>query len=173
MILRINQEINDEFFQKLTDGYNSLPMSPNGELLEGLDIWLASDGGNNSIAMAAIELINRNKHITTINGYSHLCSNGFKIFFQVECKKFLIPETIGMYHLSHLNTVMYEKNILKNSEFDEFSKRRMTNSKYLEDTHKYVNFTDKEMEIMLSNKDLWFDYPRLLKMLNYNKKLFK
>lgn len=169
MILNLNQQIDDKALNTLIDAYNSLRVTEDGKI-EPLDILFSSYGGSNSVAAAIIKVINSNADITTMIGYDHLCSNGFKIFFEVECPKEILGETRGMYHLTRNDgLIVYEGNVTKNAEYDEFIKKELNSFSYLNRTHELVNFTDKELELIKNNKDAWFSTKRLQQMLKYNK----
>ena len=170
MILHLRGYVNEEMVQTLVDSYNRLEMTKDGEI-EPLDILFSSTGGSCASTAAIVYLINANKDITTFTGYEQLLSNGFRIFFEVECKKVLLKETRAMYHLTSLEGLMYiEGNVAHNLEFENFIKSTMNSFDYLNDTNNLVQFTAKELELIKSGKDLWVTPKRLSQMLKFNLK---
>jgi len=170
MILHINQAIDSSALQKLIDAYNNLEMLEDGKV-EALQILFASEGGDNASTEAMIALINTNADITSVVGYSHLYSNGFKLFFEVKCPKVILKETRAMYHLTRNSGLMiFEGNVTHNADYDEYVKKEMSNFHYLQRTNELVNFTEAEMKKIKANYDLWIPEKRLKQMYNYNKK---
>jgi len=168
MILNLKGEINEDMLQLLIDGYNKLEFLGTGEL-EKLIIYFSSGGGENASTTAILNLINRNKDITTFIAYENLLSNGFRLFYAIKCNKELLESTIGMYHLTRNDSMrLYEGLKDQNHSYDAFVKKKLGNFNYLNSTHELVNFTDEELEGMKNHNDLWFDYKRLKQMLKYN-----
>ena len=174
MIFHLNDDINEKSVQKLTNAYNSFIYDYQKDMpTEKMEIIFASNGGENSSAMALVYLINSHKAITNLTAYSHIFSNGFRIFFEAECTKQILPETIGMYHLVRSNAIIFEGGVTHNADFDEFLKRDLNSFNYFEKTNELVNFSKSEISHIKSNRDLWLTNERLQKMLSYNKKLLK
>ncbi len=99
-------------------------------------------------------------------------SNGFRLFYAVECERELLDTTIGMYHLTRNEggIRVYEGLKDQSHSYDLFVKKTLSSFKYLNSTHTLVNFTDKELEEIKNHNDMWFDYNRLKQMLKYNLK---
>lgn len=164
MILHLNGVINQDLLEKLIDAYNALPPETT------LEIYLCSEGGENSTAAAMIDLINEHSDITVVKAYNLLASNGFKLFYEVTCEKYILPETIGMYHLTkHPSLAHYEGNTKHNADYDEFIKKGLNNYSYMNQVKNLVNFTEAELKNIKLNYDVWFDTKRLMTMLKYNK----
>lgn len=170
MILNLKDDINEGMLQLLIDAYNKLEFTGTGEL-ERLTIYFSSNGGENTSTAAIIDLINKNKDITTIIAYENLLSNGFRLFYAVECDRELLDTTIGMYHLTRNEGVrLYEGLKDQNHSYDLFVKKKLNNFNYLNSTHKLVEFTEEELQEIKNHNDMWFDYKRLKQMLKYNLK---
>lgn len=169
MIIHLAGEVNPEMLDKLIEAYNKLEYI-SVEKQEILIIYFSSGGGDNSSSSAIIQLINSNKDKTIVYAYDKILSNGFKIFYEIECKKDLIEDIVGMYHLTvHPGLIHYEGGKDKD-DYNKFAKLGMKNYYYLDKVHSLVNFTDKELEDIKDHKDTWFNYKRLKTMLKYNNK---
>lgn len=165
MILHLNNEVNLEMLDRLADCYNSIHPE------ETLDIYFASVGGDIAVVYAMLDIIDKHKHRTRLFGYSHLFSSGFKFFFQANCEKKLLPHVDGMYHLSRVHGVGFtEGAVIHNVEYENFLKKKLKTFPTLEDTAKYVDFTEEELERIKNNYDEYFTHTRLEKMLKFNKK---
>lgn len=165
MIININGVIEVGVLDLLVNCYNSLPEG------EKLKIMFSSEGGDNAIASAIVYLINCHASSTEIVGYGNLISNGFRIFFAVNCQKDILPQTLAMYHVSRFHGLtLYEGTSRHNIEFENFISSSLKNYEYIHETHELVGFTDEELADMKQNKDVWFKPSRLKQMLKYNKK---
>lgn len=165
MILNLNNEVNLDMLDRIVDCYNSIHPE------ESLDIYFASVGGDIAIVHAILDIIEKNKHRTRLIGYSHLFSSGFKLFFQARCAKQLLPYVDGMYHLSKTFGVgLTEGAVVHNGEYENFLKKKIKSFPTLEDTSKYVDFTEDEIDRIKNNYDEFFTHARLEKMLKFNKK---
>lgn len=168
MTLHINQQIDKELLEVLVNAYNKLEYTSCNEK-EHLIIYFSSPGGENSSTSALIHLINTYKDITTLFAYNEISSNGFRLFYEVECYKEIIDDTFGMYHLSsHPGVHVYEGGTMKNNEYSHFVNNTLNNYNYLDNVNSLVKFTKEELKNIKDNRDVYFSTERLREMLKFN-----
>ena len=173
MIIHINEAILPELVDRVGTAYNNLDMYDGGKM-EDLVIYICTPGGSNWCTAALIDMINEHKDHTILKGYGEICSNGIKLLFSVQCKKEILPESIGMYHLtSNTGIPTFEGNTQHNNEYGVFMREQTDNFNYLEGVNKLVKFTKDELKRIKLNYDVWFSYERLQEMMVYNKTKLK
>lgn len=147
-------------FDELVKAFNSLTKE------DALHIYFTCpEGGLADVSEAIIDFINKNKDNIGITFYGELFSAGMVVFLSVQCQKWILKDTRGMYHFA-----WQEMNISEtgkpSSVYDQFSLREMKNSR---DKHiqflRTTKLTDKEISIIRKGKDLYFPYDRMLELL--------
>lgn len=159
MVIGITGSIETEILDKLIRTYNELP--------DKLDIYLNSEGGDPDIGVAIIDLINNNSEKTKIIGYGKLFSTGFDIFFKSNCKRLLLSGVLGMAHMVALE--MKDFSINESSSVSEASNYK----KWLEQDKKSrlvdyekIGLNKKELSKIKSGGDCYFQFNRLLELMN-------
>lgn len=158
MILNISEDINSGSLNKLIDALNKLKDK------EKLYLYLNTEGGEVDSMEAIIDIINQNCDIVELIGYGGLYSAGFVIFFSVECRKVLLPQTIGMFHLTF---VKLETNGVSTKGIDRAMKNSLKEES--ERTLKFCNdlgMTKKEISNIMKGEDIFFQYSRMIEFLN-------
>jgi len=173
MIIHINEALLPELVTSLAQAYNNLDILDGGRM-EDLVIYMCTPGGSNWATAAIIDMINEHKDHTILKAYGEVTSNGIKVLFSAKCRKEILPESIGMYHLtSNTGIPTFEGNTQHNNEYGVFMMEQTNNFGYLEEVNKLVKFTKDELKRIKLNYDVWFNYDRLQEMLVYNKTKLK
>ena len=169
MIFNLNGTIDRDAVSAVISVLNSLDVTENG--IEDLTIYLQSNGGSTGCSNAIANILNNHKGKLEVIAYESILSSGFTLFFKLKCKKSILSETSGMYHLSVVDgNPIYEGGKL--DSYGEFCLKEMVYN-FLDGTNKLVGFTDKEIKDMKNSKDVWFSEKRLKQMLTFNKKYLK
>ncbi len=123
MILKHKGIIDEELSDKIVSMYNGSH--------DNNTIYLSSHGGGYAAMQNILDMINKHKENTVLIGYEYLGSAAFELFFLSECKRELIPGTIGMCHMSTSQISMNERNkpayaddIAKTKWIDQYMKPR-------------------------------------------------
>ena len=165
MILNLSGEIVEESVEKLIGGVNGL-YNRNGEKLF---IYFTSEGGSVSVTSAMIDIINQNVDLIELVGYGELFSAGFNLFFKSKCNKILLSNSIGMCHISYMNVEINE-NLKLADPYGLALKKSFKKEKLITEAFcKSLGMTSKEMNSVLKGKDAYFDYSRMLELMNYQK----
>lgn len=88
-----NDEINEDMFYNFLQFQNEIP--------EGMkfEVWLDSPGGNCAVAQMMKELFESyDSEQFQLVACGSIFSAAFDLFVTVDCRKFIIPGTIGMVH---------------------------------------------------------------------------
>lgn len=161
MIIKLLDEFNDDMLDKIISFYNT-PFT--GERF----IYMNSYGGDHQVMQAIMDIINHNKDITTLVGYNRLSSAAFEMFFKCECKKVLLPGTVGMFHTSVTDISIDERaiphfpvDVLRHKWVKTYLRQRTI--KLLDK----LNMTNKEKrKILEKGEDQWFSETRMVEFLN-------
>ena len=135
---------------------------------EKITIYFSSNGGKNSVAEAATDLVNSNKERFEVIAYDYIGSNGFKFFIEIECEKRVLPNTLVMHH-----------QVRTSIDVDEFNKpyyqvdraqieRMKFERKDMDEFNRRIGLTASELRKFNRNDDVYFHYDRLLELIeNY------
>ena len=120
MILTLyDQDFDSELLTKVTEAVNS----PDEEIT----IYLFSDGGCNSVCNVLLNIIENDRDRFKLFGYELLSSSAFEFFVKAECKKELMPLTIGMIHQG-FRTVSINDNLKPSDRFNKEIIEKLLNS---------------------------------------------
>lgn len=157
MIWISNQDIEEELVSLLIQNLNEVLLTEDDKL-----IWyFTTDGGNVACAREIIDLINTHKDRIELIASDTIASSGFFIFFKAQCKRRILPYTIGMCH-SATSTLKIRIGNLPSSEYDIIAKSK--NKQINDDLYKLavsLEFTDKQLKAFKRAKDIIFEYPEL------------
>lgn len=162
MIIGITGEVNNDSFEKLVKAYNELKEK------EDLEIYLNSEGGYTDYAEAIIDIINTHREVTSMVGYGELLSAGFDIFFRSLCEKSLLRGTLGMAHLSRVETSITIKSG-KTQDEHEAGYKKWSKKDKIERLLFYekLGMTQSELLKIKSGKEVYFDFDRLAELLKH------
>ena len=166
MILTLyDQDFYSELLTKVTEAVNS----PDEEIT----IYLFSDGGCNSVCNVLLNIIENDRDRFKLFGYELLSSSAFEFFVKAECKKELMPLTIGMIHQG-FRTVSINDNLKPSDRFNkeiiEKTKRYAKNDD--ENFIQKLGLTPKELREYKKGNDVYFQYDRFLEIIdNYKTNL--
>lgn len=133
-------------------------------------IYIDSVGGLISAFQVVKNIIDSNKDEVTLIAAGEIHSGAFELFFSVKCKRIILPFTFGMYHFGYDDITVDEYGKAK----DEYSKARMANLKLMKSTTvsfcKKIGMNHKEVELIKSGKDVFFQQDRLNHFLHATSK---
>lgn len=159
MILHLSGDVDYEMLNSLVKSYNGLGKD------EVLDIYFTSDGGLCSVCEALIYFINKYSEFVTITFYGGLFSAAMLLFLSVKCKRILLKDTIGMFHLSSQEMTISEGGKPSN-DYDifymkEMKKSRIRTAEFLKTT----KLNEKEISLIKKGKDCFFSYERMQELM--------
>lgn len=160
MILHLCGEVDYKMFDSLVFALNNLKTDDN------LAIYFSSpEGGSSDVAEAIIDLINKNKEYVGLVFYGENFSAGMCVLLRAECKKYLLPDTKGMYHFAWQEMIISEGG--KPSDgYDIFSLKEMKKSKLRSIEYlKTTKLSPKEINDINKGKDVYFSFDRLLEII--------
>ena len=160
-----DQDFDSELLTKVTEAVNS----PDEEIT----IYLFSDGGCNSVCNVLLNIIENDRDRFKLFGYELLSSSAFEFFVKAECKKELMPLTIGMIHQG-FRTVSINDNLKPSDRFNkeiiERTKRYAKNDD--ENFIQKLGLKPKELREYKKGNDVYFQYDRFIEIIdNYKTSL--
>lgn len=166
MILHLSGDVNPEMFNSLVRGINDLRKDDN------LHIYFTSQGGLTDVAEAIIDLVNKNQEYIGMTFYGEIFSSGMLIFLQTQCQKWLLKDARGMYHFAWQELIIGEGG-KPLDDYDIFCMKEMKRSKErtLNYLKTYTTLTDKEIAKVRAGKDVYFNYDRMLELINGKREL--
>lgn len=160
MIINLSGEVDYKMFNHLITSFNNLKVD------DYLHIYFSSPiGGYIDSTIALVNFINKNKKYIGVTFYGELFSSGMNVFLSLECVKYILPETTGMYHFAW-QSMNINENGKPNGEYDAFVIREMKFSK--ERTLEFLKNTKlnpKEINNIKKGKDVYFSYTRMLELI--------
>lgn len=157
----------EQFMTKILDHVNEVYYdTQNKQRQSRITIYISSGGGSVALQQILTDVINDQPERFRVIAVEHIQSAAFRFFFEVECDKCVLPNCIGMYHVSRedmeigMNGEPYhevDKFLLKN--FPEFMKEDL---RWCES----IGMTAAEIEGIASGKCVYFsteDIKRLIK----------
>lgn len=163
MILSLYREpFEPELLKKIAEAINSDSRH--------ITVYLSSTGGKTSVMTALIEMVNSNKDRFSLVAYDFIGSAAFVFFIKAKCNKKVLINTMAMHHQT-----------ITNVDFDEFKKPYYQSDaaeltrmkKERDDSQKFntqIGLTEYEIKRYRQNYDLYFQYDRILELVeNYNK----
>ena len=135
---------------------------------EKITIYFSSNGGKNSVAQAATDLVNANKERFEFVAYDYIGSNGFKFFIEIECEKRVLPNILAMHHQTRTSLDVDEFK----KPYYQSDKAEVERMKYerrdIEEFNRRIGLTALELKRFNRNDDVYFQYDRLLELIeNY------
>lgn len=158
----IDQSFNKELIEKLTEALNSTD--------KNITIYLKSSGGSVSVMECVLDIVNTNKDRIELVGFGSLESAAFLFFFLAECKKRILPNTIGHTHQQRLNIDVNEKLKPYYLADEAEMERGKSIKKDLDIFNKQIGLNKKELAKYKRGEDAYFQYDRFLELIdNYDK----
>ena len=134
------------------------------------NIYINSEGGDIAHADVIIDLINQYSELITLTAVGQISSAAFNIFFFTNCKKQVLPQTIGMCH-SSWTSVYFNETGKPITEFDKLVVQEMKRAQSVNlDKLKDLGLTPTELKKVKAGKDCYFTDIRLKELLEYGKK---
>lgn len=164
MILNLNRDVDDRMFNILTEAVSTCI-----EKNDPLRIYLRSNGGDLSTCTAIVSLINECKEFIELIGYGELYSAGFIIFFEAECEKSILANTVGMIHYPYSSVLTDARGKNKKDEIVHLNQLKES-KKDFDRFLKSIDFTEKEYNEVLTGGDVYFLYSRMKELLNGKRK---
>ncbi len=160
MILNLNADVDHKMLDSLIKALNDLKEGDN------IHVYFNSpEGGYVSVSEAIIDIINNCKDRFIVSFYGENFSAGMEIMLRLQCKKALLPQTTGMYHLGWQEMAISEGGKPHNA-YDIFSMKEMKASR--ERSIEYLRTTKlspKEISDIKKGKDVYFSNKRLLELI--------
>lgn len=154
------EDFDEESFDEFIQFQNELP---DGTPFE---VWLDCNGGNCMIAEMLKELFESYpEEDFQLVGCGKLCSAALDLFVTTQCKKYLIPGTIGMAHTISRKVYVNGKGELK---------MRFSEEKIMQNIYPMVEefesrlpavIGDEAMRQYLNNEDVWISTSEIQKFL--------
>jgi len=162
-ILNIVGDIDEDMIYCFTEDYNKLKLD------QPVTIYLNTGGGDTSIGDAIIDIINTSPFDITLVAAGYIYSAGFDIFFSSNCKKRILPGTLGMIHFSYA-MVDINENGQTSTPHAKFLISEMKNSKAnTVERLRELGLTPTELKKVNSNADCFFTTQRLNELLDGQK----
>lgn len=159
--LYIAGEINDSVVDKFTKDFSLITDN------ENITVYLSSYGGYSYCAQIIIDILNKHKERITLVASGSIFSAAFNLFFFTECKKELLVETVGMAHFSWIDAEI-DGTGKPSDQYTKFLLSEMKKEKnQLLNKYEELGFNKKELSLIKSGKDCYFNNNRLNELLNY------
>ncbi len=154
----IEGEMNDELAQKFIQFVND----NEGPIV----LYLDSPGGICVSAQIIQDVINREPERFELMANNQILSCAFDLFFNAKCKRVVMPETIGAYHLTgstaRVNAAGQVDDLLTAFKFAEIKR---TGKRDALAFCTRLGMNQKEIETILRGKDVFFTPERLNELL--------
>lgn len=157
IICQIIGEINNETMVKLIASFNEA-----AKLKTNVHIYLNSEGGDVESMECILHLINNSKRTTILTAYGKIYSASFFIFFRAECKRNLLPGTMGMCHYIRTSIQIDERNKAYYSEDKAYQSWIKDQNVWTNELCIKLGFTKTEMSRLKKREEIYFQYSRLL-----------
>lgn len=163
MIINISGEINVDCFDKLIRCYNELKEK------DTLDIYFNTEGGYVDYAEAILDIINEHSDKTSLIGYGCLYSAGFDIFFRSTCEKTILRGTVGMVHIStvesdNLRTIKEGRADEEMMYYKKWAKKDKESRLIM---YEILGLSSSELLKMKTGKDVYIHFDRLIELLKH------
>lgn len=132
---------------------------------EIISIYILSSGGTVAVMEAMLHVISLDPKRFNIVGYSELDSCGFEFYIRAQCKKYLIPGTIGMYHQTCTDICLNDKGKPQYYDGEAYLKRKK--KFFYPEMIKFMDqceMTSKEIKRIKNGDDVYFQYDRFLEI---------
>ena len=166
MVIKINEKISEEAFDKVIAAINSLSSTNESKIC----VYLSSRGGSYNAMEGLLDLINCHQGIICLIGYGQILSCAFELFFRAECEKKLVGGACGMFHQSNISIDMNEnmKPEYIEGEMQVKYMKGYMKSNTMELCRKLA-FTANEFKRIKQAKDVWFGVERMEELLKVQK----
>jgi hypothetical protein len=125
------------------------------------DIYVSSEGGYTDVFKVIEETINSDHSRCTLTAVGEIHSCAFEMFYNVKCKRRIMPYCFGMYHFGYDEIKIDEKGKPK----DAYDKARFNNLKRLQqytiDFCKRIGMNAAEIKQIRAGEDVYFQADRL------------
>jgi ATP-dependent protease ClpP protease subunit len=136
---------------------------------QDLTIYINSRGGQTIIAEQIKHMLEAYPGKITVCALE-IGSAAFFLFYSLKIKnKIIIPRSYGMCHHSSWGINVVAGGTPQH-DIDRFIHDEMKDDTFIDDCHKLVKFTTRELKELKAGRDVFFNDKRLRTMLKYNKK---
>ena len=161
--LLFSSEFKDEQLSYISSFIESLELKINElEELEKVNVYYISEGGKNDLADCITDILNKYQEQIVLIGSGFLFSNGLIVFTRFKGEKRLLPNAIGMIHVSGFLT--HTRDLNRENTYDQ------TQQLQLEDVNKEIIklftpiLTKEELNRVIANEEVYLSNKRLKQM---------
>lgn len=154
----IEGEMSDEQAQKFIAFVN--------ENDDNIVVYLDSSGGTCASALMIQDIISREPERFEVVASFQILSSAFELFFSVDCKKKIMPDTFGAYHLIGQTSRINAAGVAS-EPLSEFTMRqiRKTGVRQAVEFGQRIGMNPKEVDAIRRGKDVFFTNERLNQLL--------
>lgn len=159
----LDSSFNYKALQRFTEMYNAV-LSGQWDYCH---IYLSSPGGDVSVCQVMVDMINLNRDKFCVTAFGQVCSAAFTFLMRVHCNCRILPNTIGMYHMSSIAINTTESGVPYGKQAKLLSSDFRSNIKKDGDLlMDILGFTDDEKVGVDNEEEVWFTYDRMLDFMS-------
>jgi hypothetical protein len=157
--INIKEAITNDTVDKLVSFFNEHEK-------QNITILLNSAGGEVPAMDALLSLINKRANSITLLAYGEVSSAAFFLFFNAKCKKDIIGDCLGMFHLSYGSYDIDSRGrpVFKPDKASMLRSKNFTHNRTIE-LCKSLSMTRSQISKIEKGDDVWFQPDRLKQFL--------